>query len=77
MTIYNLINDPTHLAIILQLIRNGILKDTTILQHRLIYSRFYQIEGSKGERYSQLGEEYNQHPNSIQRIILKLNKPAR
>lgn len=76
-TIYDLLNTPEHLQLIVQLIRNGIIKDATIIQHMSIYDRFYQITGSKGERYIQLGIEFKKYPDTIKKIMIRLNKMAK
>ncbi|WP_339875231.1 hypothetical protein [Olleya marilimosa] len=77
MTLYNLINTPEHLGVIVQLIRNKILVDSTILTHISIYDKYYQLEGSKTSRYKQLGEEFRLHPDTIRKIIKKLNTNAK
>lgn len=75
MTTYQLINE--NLAVIVQLIRNRILPDATVVTHINIYERFIELEGNKSERYKKLGEEFKMNHKHIQRIILKLNKNAR
>lgn len=74
ITLYNLINTPENLSLIIKLIKNQIIMDATIIHHINIYERFYQLTGNKGEKYKELGLEFHKHPNSIQRIISKLNK---
>jgi len=77
MTIYQLLNEKNNLTTIVKLIRNKIILDSTVLQHISIYDSFYQMEGSKNQRYKNLGLEYNLHYKTIQKIILKLNKNAK
>ncbi len=77
MTLYQLVNDKNNLTTIIKLIRNKVIVDSTIIQHIAIYDRFYSLSGTKGERYNILSKENNMHPNSIQRIITRLNKNAR
>ncbi|KQC33415.1 hypothetical protein AAU57_08870 [Nonlabens sp. YIK11] len=77
MTKYELINTPPMLSVVVQLIRNEINANTSLIQSISIYDRFYQIEGSKTERYNQIAEEYNLSAKTVQRIIIDLNKTAR
>lgn len=77
MTVYNLINTPENLGVIIKLIRNKIITDTTIIHHLSIYEKYYQIEGSKTSRYKQLAEEFKYHPDTIRGIIKRLNKKAK
>ncbi len=77
MTIYQLINEQNNLTTIVKLIRNKIVLDSTVLTHISIYDKFYQIDGSKTERYNQLASEYRLHPDSVRKIIKKLNQPAK
>jgi hypothetical protein len=77
MTIYQLINEQNNLTTIIKLIRNKVLLDSTVIHHISIYDKFYQLEGSKGQKYIQLGKEYNKHPDTIRKIITRLNKNAK
>ena len=72
MTLYNLINTPENLGLIIKLIKNKII-DTTIITHISIYDKYYQLEGSKTERYQKLADEYKLHKDTIRKIIKKLN----
>ena len=64
-------------SIVVKLIRNEINANTSLIQAISIYDSFYQIEGSKTDRYNQIAEEYNLLAKTVQRIIIDLNKTAR
>lgn len=77
MTKYQLINTPPTLSIVVQLIRNEINANTSLIQAISIYERFYILEGNKTKRYKVLAEEFNLSTKSISRIIIDLNKTAK
>ncbi|OCK42521.1 hypothetical protein BA195_10115 [Tenacibaculum soleae] len=77
MTLYQLINTPENLGVIVKLVKNKILVDSTVLHHLSIYDKYYELEGTKTERYKLLSKEFKKHPKTIQKIIKKLNQNAR
>ena len=77
MTKYELINTPPMLSIVVQLIRNEITANTSLIQAISIYDRFYQLEGNKTDRYNQIAEEFNLSAKTVQRIVIDLNKTAK
>lgn len=76
MTKYQFLNTPENLISIVQLIRNGFLSPMLIRDIR-IYDRFHQLEGSKGEKYRILAEEFKLAEITIQQKIINLNKKSR
>jgi len=76
MNKYQLINEGDTLLSIVKLIRNGFLSPTLIRDIR-IYDRFQQLEGSKGERYKVLSEEFKLAEITIQSKIINLSKAAK
>lgn len=77
MTIYQLINEENNLSIIVKLIKNKILPSPTIINEISIYEKFYQLKGTKQERYKVLAEEFRISPSTVRRIISKLNTNAK
>ncbi|WP_431137483.1 hypothetical protein [Psychroserpens mesophilus] len=77
MTIYQLLNEKNNLTTIVKLIRNKVILNSDIIHHISIYDDFYKLTGTKGERYKTLGDQYNLHPDTIRKIISKLNKSAK
>ena len=74
MTVYQFISDKNNLTTIVKLIRNNIKIDPTLIQHIMLYDKYYELNGCKTERYNQLAKDYKLHPKTVQRIILKLNQ---
>jgi hypothetical protein len=77
MTIYQLLNEKNVITTIVKLINNKIISDTSILKQIEIYDRFFELDGNKTERYEKLSNEYEKHPDTIRKIITKLNKKAK
>lgn len=71
MTVYQLMNEE--LQVIIKLTRNQLIKPD-IINQITIYDTFYQMSGKKNERYKRVAELYKYHPDTIKKIILKLNK---
>ena len=76
MNLYQFINESENLNVIVKLIRNNMMT-SDVIQHIVLYDKFYQLEGKKGDRYKILAEEYGKHPDSISKIIRTLNKRAK
>ena len=76
MNKYEYINDKENISIVVKLIRNGFMNPTVVRDLR-IYDRFHELDGSKGDRYKKLSEEFRIAPITVQLIIINLNKPAK
>lgn len=77
MTIYQLINDENNFTTIIKLIRNKIITNVDLVHHISMYDKFYQMTGTKTERYKLLSKEYQLHPKTVQKIITKLNRKSK
>jgi len=73
MTTYQYLNQTDVLTHLVRLMKNGHF-DTSLITNLSIYDKFYLLTGTKTERYKKVGEEFNLHHKTIQKIIIKLNK---
>jgi len=56
----------------------GRTKDPEIARrHEQIYKRFHEMSGKKSERKRQLAKEYSLRPNTIGRIVTRLDREKR
>lgn len=77
MTNYQLLTNDNNLTLIFNLIRNKIDISTTTIRNLSIYDRFYHLDGTKKEKYNQIGFEFRLTPDTVRKIINKLNRNAR
>ncbi len=73
-TKYDLINK--NLETIIELRRNGLVSNK-LMTHLIIFEKFHNMDGSKEKRYKELGNQYNLKPDTIFRIIKKLNQKSK
>jgi len=76
MSKYRMINEPHNLNVIVKLIRNGFLSPN-IIRKINIYDKFYQMEGTKMEKYKALAEEYNLSAYTVRKLITNLNRKSK
>lgn len=74
MTRYELVN--TNIDVVVALVKNGLTK-VDIIKHLEIYETFHSLSGTKTERYKKLGKTFNLKPETIRKIINKLNKKVK
>lgn len=71
MTQYELLNN--NIDVVVKLIKNKLAK-IDMLKHIEIYEKYNTLTGTKSERYEKLGKIFNLKPDTVRKIINKLNK---